>query len=91
LAGLPGIVIDRAELIRLDVYDLPLNDTLIEVGKRRGFLSVGQVNDVLPSHYSDDQIRELLDSLERNGTQVLSEGVANRYRHSADVAKHTSS
>jgi SpoVK/Ycf46/Vps4 family AAA+-type ATPase len=79
-----GKISDRAELMRLDALDVPLNEALIGLGKRRGFVSHGQLVAVLPDDCSDEVMRALLDLLEAHGVEVLSDDeAAGRTRQAA--------
>src|SRR4051794_3331158 len=51
--------------------------TLLDLGKRRGFLTFDQVNDFLPDEASStDKIQGLLESLEEMGIELINEDEA---------------
>src|ERR1700738_4256597 len=51
--------------------------TLLDLGKRRGFLTFGQVNDYLPDEASSpDKIHGLLESLDELGIELINEDEA---------------
>src|ERR1700738_2698103 len=61
--------------------------TLLDLGKRRGFLTFGQVNDFLPDEASSpEKIHGLLESLDELGIELINEDEAEaRLLASGDV------
>ena len=65
--------------------------TLLDLGKRRGFLTFDQVNDVLPDEASStDKIQGLLESLEEMGIELINEDEAEaRLNAASDTDEET--
>src|SRR5580658_3170970 len=62
--------------------------TLLDLGKRRGFLTFDQVNDYLPDEAaSPERIHGLLETLDEMGIELINEDEAeNRLRASGELA-----
>lgn len=67
----------------LDKYEEDV-DRIIDTGKEKGYLTYGEVNDLLPGDItSPDELDDLMTTINTQGIDVLSEG--RRDRHSDDL------
>ena len=58
----------------LDKYEEDV-DRIIDTGKEKGYLTYGDVNDLLPGHItSADELDDLMTTINTQGIDVLSEG-----------------
>jgi RNA polymerase primary sigma factor len=68
----------------LDKYEEDV-DRIIDTGKEKGYLTYGDVNDLLPGHItSADELDDLMTTINTQGIDVLSEGRRERDRDDLD-------
>src|SRR6202050_3323282 len=73
----------------IDKYEDDI-DKLIDTGKEKGYLTFGEVNDLLPGDItSPDELDDLMTTINTQGIDVLSEGRGERDKYEPEAGEES--